>query len=82
MKKKKVLTYSDGSHYEGEVNDEGERHGKGLMRWSKEEYYFGDWKNDEMSGKGVYVTEDSVYEGDWLKDLSHDQGVCTFIDKG
>jgi len=78
---KKVVTYSDGSSYEGEINDEGARHGKGLLRWSREEYYFGDWRNNKMSGKGVHVADNSVYEGDWLNDLSHGRGVCRFITK-
>jgi len=81
MKKRKLMTYSDGSYYQGEVNEDGERHGKGLLRWSREEYYFGDWDNGDMSGKGVHIADNVEYEGDWLNDHPHGRGVCRVTPK-
>jgi len=69
--------------YLGDVNDKGQRHGKGLL-WSWDEHsksmYYGDWKEDSRCGKGVRYNQGSgeLYEGEWDNNQFHGQGVLTF----
>mgnify|MGYP003733943507 FL=1 len=39
--------------YEGEMNESGQAHGNGTMRWSDGEYHEGEWRKGKPHGKGV-----------------------------
>lgn len=58
--------FTNGSTYEGHVNDAGQRNGKGIMyfyenpqlaRLKEGSVYCGDWKNDKFQGIGTYIFE-------------------------
>jgi len=59
-----VITYSDGSKYEGEIY-KGMRDGKGKISFKDGGYYDGYHKNNKINGKGtLYQIEGKkVYEG-------------------
>jgi len=33
------------------------KHGKGFYKWENGNTYKGDWRNDKMNGKGLFVTK-------------------------
>ncbi|VVD01740.1 unnamed protein product [Leptidea sinapis] len=62
------------------------REGKGLMIWPNHDFYRGGWKNDVMSGFGIYIWEACynnsmsvpsliAYNGNWEKGQRHGYGV-------
>jgi len=57
--------YKDGTYF-GEMNEEGKRHGRGVFKWKDGYLFFGEWKNDIRRGKGVFIGEEGIYEGEWL----------------
>jgi len=66
--------------YFGETNERGQRHGRGLFKSTDSSvFYFGDWKNNKICGKGVGVDEDGIYEGDWLDGQHHGRGVTHWV---
>jgi len=69
--------FPDGAYYLGELQG-GIKHGKGMMRWTQEYYYFGDWKNDKRNGKGVENNSSFVYEGGWLDNECHGRGAISY----
>ena len=62
-------TFKEGATYQGQLNNEGFREGKGLFKYKEnEDIYFGDWKDDKFDGFGTYVfTKGDRYNGE-LKD--------------
>lgn len=55
--------YSNGV-YEGEVNEEGKRHGKGKYTWSNGNIYEGDFVEGKCTGTGKYIfANGNLYEG-------------------
>lgn len=71
------ITEDDGSHYLGEVNSDGKKHGygiytflNGLMRYS------GQWENNYMSGNGSMWWHDGHrYTGGWKNSKRSGYGV-------
>jgi hypothetical protein len=63
--------------YFGEVNDKGEKHGKGRMVDHDGFVLEGDWKNNKMNGNGKMIDPNGalVYEGAFKDDLFHGYGV-------
>lgn len=72
--------------YEGEFNDKGERHGKGIMTTltaSGKVYtvYEGEWKNDKPDGNGKLIYgkksrhRGATYEGEFKNDDFHGHGL-------
>ena len=58
-----------GARYDGELNDDGNRHGKGRIVYIDGSTYEGDWKNGLRDGFGEQKYKDgSVYRGNWLAD--------------
>jgi len=52
--------------YEGELNDKGQRHGKGIMRYENGDVYEGDWKDGKMQGKGTMTNKKGAeYSARW-----------------
>ena len=70
--------------YEGEFNDKGERHGKGIMTTltaSGKVYtvYEGEWKNDVQDGKGkMKWAEGDYYEGEFKNNMVHGEGTMKY----
>jgi len=63
--------------YYGEVNDKGEKHGKGRMVEHDGYVHDGDWKNNKMNGNGKLIDPDGnvVYDGNFKDNLLHGHGV-------
>lgn len=58
-------TYSDGSKYEGEMEN-GKRHGRGILVRPDGMKYEGEWKNDKPSGQGTLTSpEGKQRSGKW-----------------
>ena len=88
----KTIRFKNGDQYKGEVNSEGQPHGTGHMDYKLNGYYGqydGEWENGERSGKGRYykfskgggARHSYEYEGEWLHDMEHGQGVATQSDE-
>lgn len=80
--KKRFTKKVDGEEgiYEGEFNDKGERHGKGIMHYTVDDvFYEGDWKNDKMDGNGKYTNgeKSESYEGEFKNNEFHGHGIYT-----
>ena len=61
--------------YHGQIKD-GLRNGKGRITWttgpSNGHIYEGEWKDDAMHGKGLYIfTNGKRYKGDWFEGDMH-----------
>lgn len=72
-------TFSDGSFYEGQFDDDGLRTGSGRKVWSDGEYYKGDFKKNQFEGYGVYVYKDgSRYEGQFSNSQFNGNGAMYY----
>ena len=66
--------------YEGEMNDQQKRHGRGVLSYKPVDYLFpekydGNWENDRMQGHGVMLYNDrSLYSGNWADGRRHGEG--------
>ncbi len=49
------------------------REGHGTMELANGEQYIGEWKNDNMHGKGRFVSSEGEYEGLWVQGLREGQ---------
>lgn len=87
----KVSLELDGTnkyYYYGSVDRLGRPNGKGLAVYADNTYYFGEWKEGQRSGKGmwlqaaIYTGKDGLnlgvlehsYNGQWSKDLPNGEG--------
>ena len=50
--------------YEGQVNQHGERHGKGVLSYSNGHRYEGEFRNNRWHGHGTYY-DGRVKSGKW-----------------
>ncbi|CAF1210021.1 unnamed protein product [Adineta ricciae] len=67
--------------YEGELNDEGEKHGYGMYRWSNGRTYVGQWYRNQMDGDGVESWPNgSKYQGQFRGNKRHGRGTFTWAD--
>ena len=74
------LDYNNG-YYDGDVNYNGQEHGRGTFIWHDGEKYVGEWRNGEKHGHGVYYYSDGdKYDGEWRDDKRHGHGVFYFHD--
>eukprot|EP00300_Choanocystis_sp_HF-7_P011261 c17378_g1_i1.p1 GENE.c17378_g1_i1~~c17378_g1_i1.p1 ORF type:complete len:1050 (+),score=228.75 c17378_g1_i1:205-3150(+) len=72
------LHYVAGDIYEGDVDEQGWRHGKGKHTYGTGDVYEGDWVNNKRHGRGVQINADgSRYEGEWAEGKFHGQGVLS-----
>ena len=64
-----------GSRYEGETNQEGEKHGKGKCTYIDGSMYDGSWENNKKNGYGVLIKKDgTVYKGSFERDMKNGEG--------
>lgn len=73
------VSYSDGSHYEGNYVD-GKRQGQGKYTFASGECYDGMWSQGKRHGYGVnYYANGNVYEGSYVNGLRQDsEGKLTY----
>jgi hypothetical protein len=74
--------YPDGSEYKGEWNNEGQRHGFGVLSLSDGTKYTGEFENGLCHGLGVMTFADgSKYEGEFYQGKYNNLGVFTRCDR-
>ena len=75
-----MVTGLRGEKYEGDVNAEGKRHGKGTLSWPNGNRYIGYWREGKMCGAGIftYGVEGDRYDGEFNDDKKHGKGCYTF----
>ena len=80
MKDRVDKSFTDGEYFR-QMKD-GQRNGKGRFIWvTKGDMYEGDWKDDMMHGKGLYIfSNGKVYYGDWFEGEMHGKGVMKYSD--
>jgi hypothetical protein len=62
--------------YEGEINEEGERHGRGIYTYANGEKYIGEWEHGKKQGCGFFQhSNGDTYDGEFHQDNA--QGLCT-----
>jgi hypothetical protein len=67
--------------YEGELNNEGKKHGQGMYRWPNGRTYIGEWYDNQMDGDGVETWPNgSKYQGQLKANKRHGQGAFTWAD--
>lgn len=72
--KEHVLSYLDGSKYEGDLLN-GKREGSGIMTWADGDKYVGNYKADKESGYGVFYWQSGAkYSGYWSDGIMDDYG--------
>ena len=90
--KTEEIRFKNGDVYKGQVNQDGQPHGRGVMDYNLNGYYAtyeGMWENGERSGKGHYykfskgggARHSYDYDGEWLHDLQEGKGVETISDE-
>lgn len=58
-----------GEKYEGELDEQGNKSGKGTLVWPDGSIYEGYFLDDKASGRGRLIHADGdVYDGDWKND--------------
>lgn len=74
------LNYSDGSYYEGDIENGMTRNGVGTFSWSTGESYEGTWENDIQSGTGKMIWPGlGVYEGEFQNGKRQGYGIFTWL---
>lgn len=67
--KSRVVTYPDGSRYEGELDENGTRGGRGVFISARGLRYEGEFRDGKWNGHGVLTTSDGRrIEGEWTAD--------------
>lgn len=76
-----VETQANGTRYEGYFT-KGKKGPSGTMRFGEGNVYTGEFKNDLLNGHGKLVNEKKQmsYEGGWLNNKMHGQGLYTWDD--
>jgi len=68
-------------NYEGELNDDGLYHGKGVITYPNGEQYVGDFKDGKRDGQGTYIySSGSKYVGEWKDGKRGGQGTANYPD--
>ena len=74
----RIVSYNDGSTYQGEFRD-GQQHGWGRYETSDGFVYEGDWKEGQFYGEGrMWYTDGSKYVGDVVKGVREGVGKVTY----
>lgn len=77
----RTLTWPNGDVYVGDVKD-GQRHGRGRMKYANGREYVGEWVQDKRQGFGEQTWKNSpkylYYKGQWIHDLPGGTGTMAF----
>lgn len=84
LQKKSLLMYIINSQtlninelvYEGQINENNERHGKGVLKWPNGTIYIGDWFLNKANGRGIIsFPKFEHYEGLFINNTFEGEGV-------
>ena len=50
------------------------RNGNGTYNYSNDEYYNGEWKNNEKQGNGFFSFKGGSYNGQWVRNKASGRG--------
>jgi hypothetical protein len=74
----KSIISDDGHVYSGYVDADNNPHGYGLMQYSDQSSYEGEWFRGVPNGRGKLTeSNNDTYEGEWLHDQAHGFGKFT-----
>lgn len=69
--------------YQGEVNQQDELSGQGVMTFNDGSYYDGQWKANKRHGLGTFqYASGSSYHGEYKENKKNGFGVQTYVEKG
>ena len=61
-----------GGEYCGQMNEEGQKHGEGKMKYDNDNGYQGQWKNNKRDGKGITTyASGNHYDGEPIQNTTH-----------
>ena len=63
--------------YTGQIV-EGLMHGRGRLTYDENHYYDGDWVKGKRHGRGIYLNNDTKYEGTFDNDRINGVGTCWY----
>ncbi len=71
------MRYLNRGWYQGDVNHRNRPHGKGILRYDNGNVYEGNFAEGIKKGRGVYLREDTHYEGEHAFNMAQGFGVFT-----
>ena len=71
------FNFKDGRNYYGDWKNN-TMEGKGVFNWGNGCKYNGDYKNNKKEGNGVYSFGCNLYDGFWLNNMPHGEGILLF----
>jgi hypothetical protein len=74
-----VETYAEGCSYDGDWID-GSYNGNGILIFSDDRKYIGEFKDGLRHGKGKYTSSTREYDGEWENDKRSGKGIEIFND--
>jgi len=69
------------AEYFGELNNEGKKHGKGILKWDDGDVFEGIFDNDEKKEGTFRWKAGHTYTGTWKNSLMHGLGKYTYADE-
>ena len=70
--KKKIINYSNGDKYEGELKGK-KKHGYGIFTWADGSTFTGDWKDDKKHGHATFIDANGETLSGYWKNGEFDQ---------
>eukprot|EP01031_Cornospumella_fuschlensis_P028910 gene28910-34887_t len=65
--------------YDGAMNEQGQRHGYGVMKYTNGDVYEGMWETDKKHGLGKQIHRNGdIYEGEFVHGRKHGKGKYTY----
>ena len=76
------IDYPTGAFYRGETTQTGNPHGWGDILYPSNTVIAGRWVNGLVSGKGITMSNEMLYKGDWKDHQFHGKGKMIYKDDG
>jgi hypothetical protein len=72
------IDFANGAFYRGETNADGMCHGWGEILYTNDTVIAGEWVDGVLGGKGVYMSKEMTYKGDFRNNAFHGKGRQTY----